>query len=670
MNTAPCLPPEVMCLITQSLGYQDLLQIVRINKSWYSICSPLLWKSVRILYPSQRDSFMSEPAQKAFLRHSRHVRSLQTRFFQPLKVFLDADDLYLETIDILNNNLHSDVIDPCMSTYSESLLIALLKKSPLLRTLRIKRSPKASLPLLKTIATALPQLQFLNLFCPQAMPWVSPATMKAFLEGCSPKVEQISAWIIIEEDGEENMEATIWELEDKGKGKKIDSNDDLYIVSDGEGSDKSRNSSDTAISFPPPTSHPALRMLCLSGYFFDHEEDIVVPFLKGCKNLQLIESPDEYRDNKCWITDNFRIRAAVEEATGLTLRRLTIPPSGEILDPTESEITDDDVAHLILEGQAERSDGRREVWHTLHLEGNQLLGPLTANAIIQTCTSGLVWLNVSGCRGIRGEHIQTILATAVHLRNLDASCRADSEATDSRIYVSHILQSNTPWACRLLRRLNVQFSGFSRPDLLPAEYKDIASYRAALKQSRDVQRQVYQQIANLKYLEELWLGDGMLFPEDNGEVDDLMNHGISSSEHKEAPWEPSMYKLKYCDGFQTACLELTLESGLDILGTLTELRVIDISRMKHRLGVDEMMWMEVNWPNLRTIKGLFPKQPRYPCTGLPNAKDRKRREDLVDWIAMSRPSWSGMDEDEIERYREKRSFFVCEGYESDSSIYI
>ncbi|KAF9133539.1 hypothetical protein BG015_003531 [Linnemannia schmuckeri] len=639
MNPAPNLPPEILCLITHHLSRQDLVQIVRVNKAWYSTCSPLLWKSVRILHPSRRLLFLSEPAQQAFLRHSRHVRSLQTRFFRPINIFLEAPDLCLETIDILNNNLHSDVIDPCMSANSEALLIALLNKSPHLRTLRIKRSPKVSLPLLKTIATVLPRLQFLSLFCPQGMPWVSPTTMKAFLEACSSEMEQLSAWVIVEEDNEEQIESTIWKLRDKDK----------------DASDNKRK------------HQQSLRMLCLSGYFFDHEEDVVLPFLKGCKNLQSIESPDEYRDNKCWITDNYRIRAAIEEATGSTLRKLTIVPLGAESNPPESDITDEDVAQLILAGQSQRSDGHKEVWHTLHLEGNSLLGPLTADAILQTCTSGLVWLNISGCQGIRGHHIQTILTTAVHLRNLDAACRGDSEATDSRLYVSQILQSNTPWVCWSLRRLNVQISGFARPDLLRTAEMDVASYSAALQQSRDVQKQVYRQIASLKYLEELWLGDSALFPEDFGDGDEQPPVPAGSGT-KEVIWEPYMYGLKYGNGHQTTCLELTLDSGLDILGTLTELRVIDITRMKHRLGVEEMEWMEDNWPNLRTIKGLFARLPRLPYAVMPSENDRRRREDLVDWVAMSRPPWSGMDEDEIEQYREKRSFHVCEGYESDTSI--
>ncbi|KAG9061019.1 hypothetical protein KI688_007648 [Linnemannia hyalina] len=140
---------------------------------------------------------------------------------------------------------------------------------------------------------------------------------------------------------------------------------------------------------------------------------------------------------------------------------------------------------------------------------------------------------------------------------------------------------------------------------------DAVCYNTSLRQSLDVQKQVYRQIASLKYLEELWLGDGALFPEDFEDVDEP-SAASAGSGTKEVIWEPYMYGLNYGNGHQTTCLELTLDSGLDILRTLTELRVIDITRMKHPLGVEEMEWMEDNWPNLRTIKGLFAKLPRCP----------------------------------------------------------
>jgi hypothetical protein len=50
---------------------------------------------------------------------------------------------------------------------------------------------------------------------------------------------------------------------------------------------------------------------------------------------------------------------------------------------------------------------------------------------------------------------------------------------------------------------------------------DAVGYSTTLRQSRDIQKQVYRQIVSLRYLEELWLGDGALFPEDFGDVNEL-----------------------------------------------------------------------------------------------------------------------------------------------------
>jgi hypothetical protein len=49
---------------------------------------------------------------------------------------------------------------------------------------------------------------------------------------------------------------------------------------------------------------------------------------------------------------------------------------------------------------------------------------------------------------------------------------------------------------------------------------------------------------------------------------------------------------------------MTLTSGLDLLSTLTELSVLDLSRMDHRVGVAELRWMQRHWPHLRTLRGV------------------------------------------------------------------
>ncbi|KAF9964430.1 hypothetical protein BGZ70_006463, partial [Mortierella alpina] len=51
---------------------------------------------------------------------------------------------------------------------------------------------------------------------------------------------------------------------------------------------------------------------------------------------------------------------------------------------------------------------------------------------------------------------------------------------------------------------------------------------------------------------------------------------------------------------QYECLSFTLESGLDLLRDLKELRVIDLSNMA--VGIDgeaEQQWMKKHWPLVR-----------------------------------------------------------------------
>ncbi|KAF9094820.1 hypothetical protein BGX23_001535 [Mortierella sp. AD031] len=61
---------------------------------------------------------------------------------------------------------------------------------------------------------------------------------------------------------------------------------------------------------------------------------------------------------------------------------------------------------------------------------------------------------------------------------------------------------------------------------------------------------------------------------------------------------PQMYQ-------QTKCLELMLESGLNLMGGLKRLRVLNIPRMAHRIGLHELVWMRHQWPRLRVVEGLL-----------------------------------------------------------------
>ncbi|KAF9292175.1 hypothetical protein BGZ88_006503 [Linnemannia elongata] len=54
--------------------------------------------------------------------------------------------------------------------------------------------------------------------------------------------------------------------------------------------------------------------------------------------------------------------------------------------------------------------------------------------------------------------------------------------------------------------------------------------------------------------------------------------------------------------------QFSLASGLELLGGMEELRVLDVRSTAHRIGIVDLDWMHVNWPKLKEIKGLVSKR--------------------------------------------------------------
>ncbi|KAF9138121.1 hypothetical protein BG015_002480 [Linnemannia schmuckeri] len=75
-------------------------------------------------------------------------------------------------------------------------------------------------------------------------------------------------------------------------------------------------------------------------------------------------------------------------------------------------------------------------------------------------------------------------------------------------------------------------------------------------------------------------------------------------------------------------LDLTLETGLDRLSTLTRLEVFGFEGVDFRLGKPELEWMAVNWPQLKVLRGL-------------------QRDDSLPWIE------ADVNKAELRRYMQK-----------------
>ncbi|KAI7826219.1 hypothetical protein BC939DRAFT_447308 [Gamsiella multidivaricata] len=71
-------------------------------------------------------------------------------------------------------------------------------------------------------------------------------------------------------------------------------------------------------------------------------------------------------------------------------------------------------------------------------------------------------------------------------------------------------------------------------------------------------------------------------------------------------------------------LDLASSSGLDRWATLKALEVLDIEKLDHAVGVDEVQWMVKNWPALREVRGLV-----YATDEIPS--------DAALWLQSTRP---------------------------------
>ncbi|KAK3810857.1 MAG: hypothetical protein J3Q66DRAFT_372592 [Benniella sp.] len=75
------------------------------------------------------------------------------------------------------------------------------------------------------------------------------------------------------------------------------------------------------------------------------------------------------------------------------------------------------------------------------------------------------------------------------------------------------------------------------------------------------------------------------------------------------------------------CLKISLESGLEKLAGLKELKELEVSDLRTRVGIKEVQWMVEHWPRLRVLRGVKPE----------GEWDRKMPEEAVEWLEQHYP---------------------------------
>ncbi|KAG0243217.1 hypothetical protein B0O80DRAFT_448479 [Mortierella sp. GBAus27b] len=224
----------------------------------------------------------------------------------------------------------------------------------------------------------------------------------------------------------------------------------------------------------------------------------------------------------------------------------------------------------------------RNGWRVVIMSNNLNFG----NAALRVLTlhySTLVELLVDGCNGFTGKDLAQVLSSCPNLRILvaidDEIYSEDVEfiSIDAGMFIDQdpstgILKT---WPCESsLELLAIKISNIPRPDVKRAS----ASAEAYPGQGREIQNLVYERLARLASLQILWLGHCPEF------IDDRPRYGHQVLQHD--------------------CLEMSLESGLEKLAGLKEMRALSVARMERRNGYDDILWMAKNWPKLLMIAGL------------------------------------------------------------------
>lgn len=265
---------------------------------------------------------------------------------------------------------------------------------------------------------------------------------------------------------------------------------------------------------------------------------------------------------------------------------------------------DEDISSLLA---AARSN-----WKELSLPDMGEFNLLSLGVLMRSVETRLEVLKVKGWGQLMGCHFLALLCSAKNLRRLEGPADGEVRLVTTELtmwayaaFHQHTQGKDRSWALGpLMEYLQIWIDDVPRPDLVCRRNGDPIIPILKIPEGPgdehlryDVQRWVYTQLSRLTGLQELILGVKELDPKE------LLARNLSHLSHDPILLEES---LRYvAPTFIYRSLEFSLESGLELLAGMKELRVLDVKSMAHRIGVAELEWMHVNWPKLKTIKGLI-----------------------------------------------------------------
>ena len=248
-------------------------------------------------------------------------------------------------------------------------------------------------------------------------------------------------------------------------------------------------------------------------------------------------------------------------------------------------------------------------WRELRLPSMYAFGTLALEAVLETSVETLEVLRIESAESLGRNDTLDLLSSAKRLRRLEEA--SDGQVSQSTkgltvdaydAYQEYIgEQRDRSWVLGpSMEYFQLSIEGVPRPDVVCRQ----SGYGLMLPQTTrdmelryEIQRWIYVQLSRMTGLKELVLGGPDFHPD---LIAPLRSYWASMH-----PIELEERLLVHdIHSFNNLSMEFSLKSGLELLEGLKELKVLDVRRMAHNIGVEELEWMHRNWPKLERIKGL------------------------------------------------------------------
>ncbi|KAG0037487.1 hypothetical protein BGZ82_002442 [Podila clonocystis] len=400
------------------------------------------------------------------------------------------------------------------------------------------------------------------------------------------------------------------------------------------------------------------------GNFDGLEDSILFPLLQLCPSLETLNIPTIHPDR---LNDLVTIlRAHCPRLKGLKLDQ------NDFSDEQVSHLIDSGIQrnleHIAFSGAEDYTTGRRIMEMSELGTQRALLEHADSLAVLHLHNCGLAltssWIQqvLVQCSRLKALRITGVITRPYPDNDTTAYIPQTRMGRQRRVLTGLDAMDirGEPWSCTDLRVLQLVIRNVPRSEThLPLgdsvgmdgkQRQDMDEYLLYEEpvvmteaESRTVQRQICQRIGALKLLQELHLGQSDSYGDD---VDRLVD--VTPIQHQ--------------------CLELSLETGLQALADLKELRQLKIQRMDHAMAAQEIEWMirKGVWPKLRLIDGVADETVWTPLGKAP----RKSLATANHWYLKAKfwMDWATARDNPAEWLRRQRPNLVVNKRELDSQF--